>query len=37
MQKRAITNEKQITKPMEDNCADTRLKTRVASLAPYLA
>jgi len=37
MQKRAITNEKQIAKPIEDNTADPRLKTKVASLAPYLA
>jgi hypothetical protein len=37
MQKRAIANEKQFTKPIEDNGVDPRLKSRVASLAPYLA
>jgi len=37
MQRRTITTEKPINKTAEETSADPKLKTRVASLTPYLA
>ena len=37
MQRRTITTDKQINKTIEETIVDPKLKSRVASLTPYLA